>query len=275
MTLPTEAETLLRKCSGFQSISPTFLIACAANFGVADIDEDVGAGRLELDDMVVDGRLRGLEAFFRDDHGSGLVAETVLQALQVVLAVIVVLIEHGDLGVGLFLQNIFGVDPRLALVARLPAHGPREVLRIVPLGGAGGDEKLRHLLGVHVFVDRRIGRRAERIEDEQNLVALDELARLLDRLGRAIAVVIADEVDLAAVDAAGVVDHLEIGGLGLADHAISGSRPAIGHDIADLDFGVGRAGVVFLLRQRAAARCRQAVRTQQQTRSQFCSRKQS
>src|SRR5450755_830699 len=35
ITLPTEAETLLRMCSGFHSISATFLIACAANFGVA------------------------------------------------------------------------------------------------------------------------------------------------------------------------------------------------------------------------------------------------
>ena len=34
ITLPTEAETLLRKCSGFHSISAIFLIACAANFGV-------------------------------------------------------------------------------------------------------------------------------------------------------------------------------------------------------------------------------------------------
>ena len=93
---------------------------------------------------------------------------------------------------------------------------------------------------------------------KQNFVALDELARLLDRLGRAVAVVIADEVDLAAVDAAGVVDHLEIGGLGLADHAVSGSGTAIGHDVADLDFGIGRAGIIFLLRERAAARCRQA-----------------
>ena len=142
----------------------------------------------------------------------------------------------------------------LALVARLPAHRPREVLRVVPLGGAGGDEQLRHLLRVHVFVDRRIRRRAERIEDEQDFVALHELARLLDRLGRAIAVVIADEVDLAAVDAAGVVDHLEVGGLGLADHAVSGSGTAIRHDVADLDFGIGRAGIVFLLRERAAAR---------------------
>ena len=34
ITPPTEAETLLRNCSGFQPISATFLIACAANFGV-------------------------------------------------------------------------------------------------------------------------------------------------------------------------------------------------------------------------------------------------
>ena len=34
ITLPIEAETLLRKCSGFQPISSFFLIACAANFGV-------------------------------------------------------------------------------------------------------------------------------------------------------------------------------------------------------------------------------------------------
>ncbi len=34
MTLPTDAATLLRMCSGFHSISATFLIACAANFGV-------------------------------------------------------------------------------------------------------------------------------------------------------------------------------------------------------------------------------------------------
>ena len=30
-------------------------------------------------------------------------------------------------------------------------------------------------------------------------------------------------------------------------------KTAIGHDVADLDFGIGRAGVVFFLRERAAA----------------------
>src|SRR5215467_5547086 len=33
-TAPIERETLLRKCSGFQPISATFLIAWAANLGV-------------------------------------------------------------------------------------------------------------------------------------------------------------------------------------------------------------------------------------------------
>ena len=37
ITLPIEAETLLRKCSGFHSISAIFLIACAANFGVVTL----------------------------------------------------------------------------------------------------------------------------------------------------------------------------------------------------------------------------------------------
>src|SRR5215469_6234029 len=33
-TEPMEADTLLRRCNGFQPISETFLVACAANFGV-------------------------------------------------------------------------------------------------------------------------------------------------------------------------------------------------------------------------------------------------
>jgi len=76
--------------------------------------------------------------------------------------------------------------------------------------------------------------------------------RLFHRLGRAVAVVVGDEIDLAAVDAALGVDLLEVGVLGLADHAIGGRRSAIGHDVADLDFGVGGAGIVFLLSECSA-----------------------
>src|SRR5882672_5802660 len=124
-TEPTEIETLLRICSGFQPISAAFLIACAANFGVVTLKNTSAP-------------------------------EAVLQALDVILAVVVVLIEDSDLAVGKVLHQIFGVDAALALVVRLPAHGPREIFWIAPFGGAGGDEQLRHLLGIHVFVDRGV-----------------------------------------------------------------------------------------------------------------------
>src|SRR6185437_49160 len=88
------------------------------------------------------------------------------------------------------------------LVGRLPAHGRGKVLRIAEFGGAGGDEQLRYFLGVHVFLDRRVRRRAQRAEPPQHLVAVDQHARLLDSLRRAVAVVVADENYLAAFDAA-------------------------------------------------------------------------
>ncbi|MEY9756805.1 hypothetical protein ABIE73_004200 [Bradyrhizobium yuanmingense] len=148
---------------------------------------------------------------------------------------------------GFLLHQPLRVDLRFALVGGLPAHGPGEVLRVVPLGGAGRDEELRDLLGVQILLDRTVRGRPERVENDQHLVALDQLANLLDGLWRRIAVVIGDEVDLAAVDAALVVDHLEIGFFGLADDAIGRRRTAVRHDVADLDLGIGRAGVVFLL----------------------------
>src|SRR6185312_13253975 len=223
-------------------------------FRGGDVEEYVGARSLQLDDVIVDGGFGDLVAFLRHDHRGGLGAEAVLEALDVVFAVIVVLVEDGDLGVRLLLQEVLGIDMRLTLVVGLPAHGPGEVLRVVPLGGAGGDEELRYLLGIHVFVDRRIRRRAERVEDQQHLVALDQLAGLLDRLRWRVGVVIGDEIDLSAVDPTRRVDLVEIGLLGLADHAIGRSGTAIGHDVADLDLGVGGAGVVFLLRERTGRR---------------------
>ena len=111
--------------------------------------------------------------------------------------------------------------------------------------------------------------RAERLEHQQHLVALHQLARLLDGLRRAEGVVIADEIDLAAVDAALGVDLLEIGRLRLADGAIGRRRTAIGHDIADLDLGIAGAGIVFLLGRRrgpSTRRLRQTPSGQQHVR---------
>jgi len=99
-----------------------------------------------------------------------------------------------------------------------------------------------------------VRRGSERAGDEQHFVGFDELAGLLNGLRRRVAVVIGDVIDLAAVDAALIVDHLEIGFFHLADHAIGGCGPAIGHDVADLDLGVAGAGVVFFLGEGSAAK---------------------
>ena len=217
--------------------------------------QHVGIERLQLDDVAVDGRLGDFIGFLGDDHRGAFLAEAVLGALQVVFAEVVVLIKDRHLGVRLLLHDVLDVDLRLALVRRLPADRPRERLRIVPLAGAGGDEQLRHLLGVEILLDRRIGGRAERVEHRQHFIALDQLAHLLHRLRGRVGVVVADEVDLAAVDAALFVDHPEVGFLGLADGAVSRRRARIGHDVADLDLGIGRAGVVFLLGESGAGEC--------------------
>src|SRR6266581_549573 len=145
-------------------------------------------------------------------------------------------------------NEILRVDAPLALVARLPSHGPGKVLRVVPLGGAGRHEQLRHLFGIHVFLDRGVRRRPEAVENQQDLVTFDELARLLYRLGRAVAVVIGDEPDVAAVDAALGVDLVEIRRNRLAVDAVGRGRPAVGYDVPDLDLGVAGARVVALLR---------------------------
>jgi hypothetical protein len=114
-----------------------------------------------------------------------------------------------------------------------------------PARRACGDEQLRHFHVVHVFLDRRVAGGAERRKDQEHLVAFNQLARLLHCFRRTIGIVIGNEIDLAAVDASGVVDHPEIGAHRLADDAIGRCRPAVRHDVADLDLRVGDPGIVF------------------------------
>ena len=220
-----------------------------------DVDEDVGVGGLDLHHLRIHRRRGCLVGRFDHDQLAGLIAQPLAQPDHVILAEIVVLIHDADGLAGIILQDVGGVDARLDLIARLPADRPRKALRVVPLGGAAGDENLRHFLGVHVFLDRGIAGRAERVEYQQHLVGFDQLARLLHGLGRIVAVVIGDEADLAAVDAALGIDLVEIGGLGLADGGVGGRRARIGHDVADLDLGVGGARIVFLLRAGRACKC--------------------
>ena len=215
-----------------------------------DVHEDVDIGALDLHHLGIHRWRRRFVGGFDGDQLVGLVAEPIAQSDHVVFSEIIVLVKNTDLLARIVLQDVFGVDASLDLVAGLPANGPREILRVVPLGRARRNEDLRHLLGIHVFVDRAVGRRTQRIEDQKHLVAFDQLACLLDGFRRAIAVVIGNEIDLAAVDAALGIDLVEIGFLGLADGRVGRRRPRIGHDVADLDLGVGRARIVFLLRLR-------------------------
>src|SRR6476469_10374562 len=97
------------------------------------------------DDLRVDREIAAVIRFVGDDP-VGLVAEPILQALELVLAGVVVLPEHRDLAVRKLVTDILRVDPPLALVVRLKSHGPWEILGISELGAAGGDEELRYLL---------------------------------------------------------------------------------------------------------------------------------
>src|SRR5207302_3447203 len=72
------------------------------------------------------GQLRGharrgdvVALFVNDQRGAR--AEPVGQAFQIVLAVVVVLVQHTDLGVFVVGEYVLGVDVRLTLVGWLPA----------------------------------------------------------------------------------------------------------------------------------------------------------
>ena len=70
---------------------------------------------------------------------------------------------------------------------------------------------------------------------------------MLKGLGWVVGIVLGDQIEFATIDAAFGVDFLEIGGDRVPDGRIGGSRPGKGHDGADLDLGIARTGIVFLL----------------------------
>ena len=180
--------------------------------------------------------------------------EPVLQSVEVVLTEIVVLVHHRNLRIRKVVLDVLAVDRPLGPIAGRPADGPGEVLRIVPARGAGRDEDLWHLLRVEVFLHSRAGRCAEAVENEQHLLLLDQAAGLLDRLRRRVGIVERDEVDLPSVDAALLIDHLEIGGVHDALCAVGRYGSGIGYRLSDRDLGIACPGVVALLRPRVVRR---------------------
>ena len=101
---------------------------------------------------------------------------------------------------------------------------------------------MRDFLVVEILPNRDIGEPAERREDERDPFLFDETPRLFDGLRRAVAVVETEEIELAAVDAALFVDHLETRGFRPANETIGGRWTAVGHGLAKLDLGIGDAG---------------------------------
>ncbi len=229
-----------------------------------DVDEGVGPRRLQRDNLRVHRRVSDLVGGLGHDHAAGPGAQPCLEAVQVVLAVVVVLVEQRDPGVRPVLQNVQRVQFAFPSVAGIDAHRPGKVLRIVPLRRAAPHEEVRHLLLVHVSVDRRVACGADGVGCEQHAVLLDQPADHFNGLGRAVAIVKADEVDPAPVDAALLVEHPEVREFYPADGAVGRCRAAVRHRLADLDLGVCRTTVISLLTERGhgdegGAKCEEAA----------------
>ena len=168
----------------------------------------------------------------RDDQAL-LRAQAGLDALQVVLPVVVVLVEDRDLRVRRVLGDPLAVHPALGDVVGLPAAGPRPLLVLEPpVARAGRDQRLGHLPIVQERPDRKVVLGSDRPDDSEDLVLEHELVRLLDRHRGVVAVVVELPDDLAAVDAA-----LSVLALTDVDVSVVDVHPA-----ADRPVGRGRAG---------------------------------
>jgi len=113
-----------------------------------------------------------------------------------------------------------------------------------------GSVQRRDILAVEIFLHGGLRAGAERAEQREHFLLLDQTPRRLDGLRRAVGIVQRQERDLAPVDSALLVQHLEIRRLGAADHAIKRPRPGMRYGLAELDLSVARARIVFLLRVR-------------------------
>jgi hypothetical protein len=99
----------------------------SGEFRRRDVGEDVGTRSLQTDHLPIHGRIGGLGGHF--GHRRDLAGHAVLQALDVIPAVILVLVADGDLAVWFMLEQVFGLNLTFCLVAWLPSHCPEETPR--------------------------------------------------------------------------------------------------------------------------------------------------
>src|SRR3954447_25807251 len=169
-------------------------------------DECVGALALHRQDLLCEARRRRVVRLGVDDRFL-LRAETDAETCVVVLAEGIVLVQDADARARQVRRDVLAVELALTRVVRLPAGRPRVFLvGEAPVRVAGREQHLRNLLGVRVAQGRESGRGAEAADDREDLVLLHELLRERDGLRRVVRVVEDLEIDLAAVDAAVVVD---------------------------------------------------------------------
>src|SRR5262249_47325501 len=130
-------------------------------------------------------------------------AEYVAYPGRIVAAEVAVLVEDADFCVLVLPQDVPRVKPRSQPVARAhAAHRVGRLLVIAPPVSAALDEKLRNLSLVEISRNGELRGRSKRAERKGDVVDFDQLARLHPGPPQQIAVVGADQVDLAAVDAA-------------------------------------------------------------------------
>jgi hypothetical protein len=179
-------------------------------FRRAGHEQRAGAGALETDHLRIYGRLGHLVG--RRDH---LLLEIALQDMlecgNVIFAEVVILIEDRVFRIGQRLGQILGVNLPFGVVAHETRGRQRERRNVGELARAGHDRDRRYASRLQIFRGRRIAGRTELAEHERHLVAFDELAGMLDRLRRAVGIVIGDVVDRAPIDAATIVDVLDVG----------------------------------------------------------------
>ena len=120
-------------------------------------------------------------------------------------------------------RDVAAVDLPLGDVARQVADRVRVA---APGVRAGRDKELRDPALLQVVADRDVGLGAERVEDREDLILLDELARLRDGLRRVVRVVEVAVIDLPPVHAAAVVDVLEVRLRSERDGLVAGREPA-------------------------------------------------
>ena len=159
--------------------------------------------------MPVDMRIVNVKGDTDDDHAAQF-AEALLNSLVQIATELVVLPEHHDLALRKKCMDVIGVDAPLGAKRRLPAHRPGKALGIAQLLGAGRDEELGNTPLVQEAPHREVSGRSVGAKHQEDVLPLHQAAGQIQCNGGIGIVVMGDEAHLAAVDAAALVDHLEI-----------------------------------------------------------------